>query len=206
MIQDILSIHGFEPGLIQEIEEIGYLKKVQSGDHIIDSNNHEKVIPFVLDGLLKVYRYRSDGSKILLYYLEPAETCSMSITCCLEKKKANIQVVAEEDSKIWMIPNSNLDRWLVKYPAFRRFIFSSYQLRYDELIETIDSLVFTNMEERLFKYLLDTKQATESFEIHKTHQQIADELNTSRVVISRLLKKLELDDKISQQRNRIEIL
>lgn len=206
MIEEVLSIHSFEPELIQEIERDGILKKVKAGDHVIDTSLNEKIIPFVLLGLLKVYKHRSDGSKVLLYYLEKGETCSMSISCCLEKRSENIQVVAEEDSQIWMIPNHHLDKWITTYPSFRRFVFSSYQHRFDELMDTIDSLVFTNMEERLFKYLLDTKQATGSYEIHKTHQQIADELSTSRVVISRLLKKLEIDDKISQHRNRIEIL
>lgn len=206
MIQEALLVHGFEPELIQEISENGYLKKVKQGAYVVDSSKPEKDIPFVLTGLLKVYRQKSDGSKVLLYYLEKGETCSMSITCCLEKKPSNIQVVAEDDSQIWMSSNTNLDRWIVKYPSFRRFVFASYQLRYDELMETIDSLVFTNMDARLYKYLLDTKQATESFEINKTHQQIADELSTSRVVISRLLKKLELEGKISQNRNKIEIL
>ena len=206
MIQEALSIHGFEPELIQEIETIGSLRKVKAGEYIVDSSQNEKVIPFVLDGLLKVYKNRPDGSKVLLYYLERGETCSQSIACCLEKRSESIQVIAEEDSNIWMIPNNNLDQWVAKYPSFRRFVFSSYQNRFDELMETIDSLVFTNMEDRLFKYLLDTKQAIGSFEINKTHQQIADELSTSRVVISRLLKKLEHDEKIAQHRNRIEIL
>ena len=206
MIVDALNVNSLESELITEIQQIGRLKSVKSGSHIIDADSAEKLIPFVLKGLLKVYRYRQDGSKVLLYYLEKGETCSMSITCCIEKTPSNVQVVAEEDSEIWLIPNSNLDRWLVKYPSFRRFVFRSYQTRFDELINTIDSLVFTNMEERLYKYLLDTKQATESFEIKKTHQEIASDLSTSRVVVSRLLKKMELEDKISQKRNRIEIL
>lgn len=206
MIEAVFFKHGFEPELVQELETIGNLRKVKSGDYIIDSSKQEKVIPFVLEGLLKVYKHRPDGSKVLLYYLEKGETCSQSIACCLEKRSDNIQVIAEEDSRIWMIPNNNLDKWVVKYPSFRRFVFNSYQHRFDELMDTIDSLVFTNMEDRLYKYLLDTKQAIASFEIHKTHQQIADELSTSRVVISRLLKKLEHEEKIIQHRNRIEIL
>lgn len=206
MIQEVLSKHGFEPELLRELETIGSLRKVQSGDYVVDSSRNEKVIPFVLQGLLKVYKYRSDGSKVLLYYLEKGETCSQSIACCLEKRSEKIQVIAEEDSQIWMLPNTNLDQWVVKYPSFRRFVFSSYQHRFDELMDTIDSLVFTNMEDRLYKYLLDTKQAMAALEIHKTHQQIADELSTSRVVISRLLKKLEHEEKIAQHRNRIEIL
>ncbi|MEO9484616.1 MAG: Crp/Fnr family transcriptional regulator [Ekhidna sp.] len=205
-IGEVLQRLGFEAELIKEIGQIGYLKNARQGQHIIDPDNIRKEIPFVLEGLLKVYRQKPDGGSLLLYYLEKGETCSMSITCCLEKKQTAIRVVAEEDAKIWMIPNLHLDRWLVKYPAFRTFVLSSYQLRFDELMETIDSLVFSNMEDRLLKYLLDTKQATSSFEIHKTHQQIADELSTSRVVISRLLKKLELNEVITQHRNKIEVL
>ena len=206
MIEEILSEHGFETELIEEIKNTGYLKKIDSGNHIIDGSGSQNYIPFVLEGLLKVYRQKPDGSKVLLYYLEKGDTCSMSISCCLEKKAVNIRVLSEEDSVIWMVPNTYLDKWVEKYPSFRSFIFRSYQLRYDELMDTIDSLVFSNMEDRLYKYLLDTKQAIASFEIRKTHQQIADELSTSRVVISRLLKKLEAEDKIVQHRNLIEIL
>ncbi len=104
------------------------------------------------------------------------------------------------------MPVSNLDNWITKYPSFRRFVFNSYQTRFDELLHTIDSMVFMNLDERLYNYLLDKKIASGSFEIKKTHQQIANELNTSRVVVSRLLKKLEKEDKIEQRRNYIEIL
>ncbi|MEO1254614.1 MAG: Crp/Fnr family transcriptional regulator, partial [Bacteroidota bacterium] len=123
-----------------------------------------------------------------------------------ENKKKEIQVVAEKDSQVLMIPNGHLDSWLNKYPNFKKFIFASYQKRFDELLENIDSLVFTNLEDRLWKYLLDTKQATSSFEVLKTHEEIAKDLGTSRVVISRLLKKIELDERIQQHRNKIEIL
>lgn len=206
MLKEVLLAQGFEATLVEEIESIGFSKQVKAGDYVIDSASLDKNIPFVLEGLLKVYRQKPDGSSVLLYYLERGETCSMSIACCFEKKPTLMKVVAEEDSKIWMVPNTLLDQWTAKYASFRNFVFASYQIRFDELLETIDSLVFTNMEDRLYKYLLDTKQATESFEIHKTHQQIADELSTSRVVVSRLLKKLEIEEKIAQFRNKIEIL
>ncbi len=206
MIEEVLSTYSFESNLIQEFKDTGFLLKIEKDEYVMSPSNPIKYVPFVIEGLLKVYRNNDVNSRVLLYYLEKGETCSMSITCCLEEKPTSIQVVAEEDSQIWMIPNSNLDKWVTKYASFRRFIFSSYQIRFNELIETIDSLVFTNMEERLIKYLLDTKQATGSFEINKTHQQIADELSTSRVVISRLLKKIETDGRIEQNRNKIEIL
>ncbi|MEJ2005955.1 MAG: helix-turn-helix domain-containing protein, partial [Cyclobacteriaceae bacterium] len=96
--------------------------------------------------------------------------------------------------------------WISKYPSFRRFVFAAYQARFDELLHAIDSVAFMKMDERLYKYLLDKKQASGSYVINKTHQQVARELNTSRVVVSRLLKKLELEGKIEQHRNRIEVL
>lgn len=203
---DILDSLGFEPALVAEIKAVGYKKKVRKGDSVIDASQAEKNIPFVLEGILKVYRKEPSGKEVLLYYLEKGETCAMSITCCLENKQSPIKVIAEEDSIIWMVPNTFLNQWITKYPSFRSFVFSSYQSRFDELMETIDSLVFTNLEDRVIKYLLDTKQATQSYEIRKTHKEIADELGTSRVVISRVLKKLEQDGKIEQLRNKIEIL
>jgi CRP/FNR family transcriptional regulator len=130
----------------------------------------------------------------------------MSITCCLEGIKTAFHVIAEEDSVLWMIPMHYMDRWIVKYRNFRQFVFGAYQSRFDELLMTIDSVVFSRLDDRLYKYLLDTKEATGTYEIHKTHEQIAKELNSSRVVISRLLKKLEKEEKIEQHRNRIDIL
>jgi CRP/FNR family transcriptional regulator len=112
----------------------------------------------------------------------------------------------EAPSTIWMVPNKNLDVWMSKYQMFRRFVMSAYQLRFQELMTTIDSLVFHDLKARLHKYLLDTKQATGSYVINKSHQQIAAELNSSRVVISRLLKKFENEQIIEQHRNKIEIL
>jgi CRP/FNR family transcriptional regulator len=115
-------------------------------------------------------------------------------------------VIAEKDSILLMVPMTYMDSWIVKYRSFRTFVFGAYQTRFDELLNTIDSVVFTKMDERLYKYLLDAKQATGSFEIHKTHEQIAQELSTSRVVVSRLLKQLEKEEKIEQHRNLIEVL
>lgn len=205
-VASILNITGLEPQLVEEIISLGRLKKITAGQVLMSADNYGNEIPIVLSGLLKVMRQDANGEEMFLYYLEGGETCAMSITCCMEGKKAGYKVIAEEDSTIWMIPNGHMDSWIVKYPSFRRFIFTSYQLRFEELLSTIDSVVFQNMDGRLFKYLIDTQEATGSFEINKTHEQIAKELNTSRVVVSRLLKKLEKDGKIEQYRNKIEIL
>ena len=192
--------------LIEEIIATGRIKKVPSGQVLIDKHSQSDEIPIVLEGILKISRHDKDDNAVFLYFLEEKEICAMSITCCLEGKKAAFHVTAEKDTLLWMVPMSRLDTWVATYPSFRKYIFASYQTRFDELLSTIDSVVFSKLDERLYNYLLDIKKATLNFNIHKTHEQIAQELNTSRVVISRLLKKLEKEGKIAQYRNRIEIL
>lgn len=205
-IKSFLDKTFFEEGLKKEIIRTGRLRKCKAGDYVITPDQHAGEMPLVISGLLRVMRNDENGNEVFLYYLEGGETCAMSITCCLEGKKSNFYVIAEEDCELWMLPVVNLDSWISKYRFFRQFVISSYQERFDELLQTIDSVVFMNLDERLYNYLLDKKQATGSFEIRKTHQQIANELNTSRVVVSRLLKKLEKEEKIQQHRNMIEIL
>lgn len=206
LVHHILSNSGIESNLIEEIITIGRLKKVKAGGEVISPESDGNEMPIVLEGLLKVMRRDQHDHKVFLYYLEGGETCAMSITCCIEGKKKAFHVVAEEDSILWMVPMGSIDRWVVKYSSFRKYVFAVYQTRFEEMLNTIDSVVFLKLDERLYKYLLDKKQASGSFVIHKTHEQIAQDLSTSRVVVSRLLKKLEKEEKIEQYRNRIEIL
>ncbi|MCA6073573.1 Crp/Fnr family transcriptional regulator [Fulvivirga sedimenti] len=204
--KDVLSLMGFEEKLLEEILSTGRVKKVKAGQTIISPGVRAEEIPLVIEGTLKVMRQDEAGNEIFLYYLEGGDTCAMSITCCLENKLSEFVAIAEEDSLLWLIPVSSMDAWVSKYPSFRRFVFASYQSRFDELLTAIDSVAFMKMDERLYKYLLDKKQASGSYVINKTHQEIARELNTSRVVVSRLIKKLENEGKVEQHRNRIEIL
>ena len=205
-LKTYLSKYSFEAALVDEIYNNGRSKRVVAGEVIVRPGQNNNYIPLVLDGVLKVTRHDDDGSEIFLYYLEGGDTCAMSISCCLDNTRSQISASAEDDSLIWMIPVEYLDSWISKYQSFRRFIFNSYKERFDEMLLAIDSMAFMKMDERLYKYLLDKKQSSGSFEIRKTHEQIAKELNTSRVVISRLLKQLENEDKIEQSRNKIEIL
>ncbi|MDH5609801.1 MAG: Crp/Fnr family transcriptional regulator [Cyclobacteriaceae bacterium] len=206
LIDEAFSKSQLEPKLVQEIITIGRLRKVKAGQEVISPGSQSTELPFVVSGTLRVMRQDADGNEIILYYLEGGETCAMSITCCIENKKSEIRVVSEEDAVLWMVPVGYMDTWIQKYPSFRRFVFGAYQARFDEMLFAFDSVAFMKMDERLYKYLLDKKQATGSYVINKTHEQIARELNTSRVVVSRLLKQMETDEKIEQHRNRIEIL
>jgi len=205
-IENLFSKQNFEPALIKDIMTTGRLKKVSAGAKVISPGVKTQEIPFVIKGSLRVMRHDKNGHEIFLYYLDAGETCAMSITCCMENKVSEFSAIAEEDTTLWLIPMALLDSWIQKYSSFRKFIFRSYQFRFDELLNAIDSIAFMKMDERLYKYLLDKKQASGSYVINKTHEAIAQELNTSRVVISRLLKKLENEGKIEQQRNRLEIL
>ena len=206
LVREILVRNGFEQGLIQEILASGRLMNLQAGQLVVSPGTKPAEVPLVIKGMLKVLREDAKGNEAFLYYLNGGETCAMSITCCLGIRKSEFKVEAEEDSLLWMIPMYQMDDWVKRYSSFRKFVFGAYQERFEELLTTIDSMVFMQLDERLLKYLLDTKQSTGSYVIRKTHEQIANDLSTSRVVISRLLKKLEKEGNIELYRNRIEVL
>ncbi len=204
--QDLLTSIGFEEGLIAEVLQNGYLLKVKSDMPLISPGTKPEDMPMVISGTLRIMREDEEGNELFLYYLEGGEACAMSISCCMSAQMIQFKAVAETDAELWMVPMQLIDEWMSKYRNFRKFIIDSYQSRFDELLQTVDSIAFMKMDERLLKYLLDKKQSAGSFEIHKSHEQIANELNTSRVVVSRLLKKLEKADRVLLHRNKIEIL
>lgn len=205
-ITEVLQQVGLENDLVVEIIQTGRLLKVREGQPLIEPGMAAREMPLVVTGTLRVMREDEDGNEIFLYYLEGGDACAMSISCCLGTQLSEFKVVAEAEAVLWMVPMHHIDTWMVKYRSFRKFIFDSYHERFDEMLHTIDSIAFMNMDQRLMKYLLDKKQSSGSFIINKTHEQISQELNTSRVVVSRLLKKLEREEKIELHRNRIEIL
>lgn len=204
---DPISLFGdkFEPDLLKQIQTHGLLKKMKSGSILMDYGSQIEQIPLVLSGSVKVIREDRQGNELFLYFLAGGDTCAMSLTCCMHQKKSEIKAVAEEDAEVWMIPVRLMDEWM-EFPTWRQFIFSSYNERFEEMLNAVDTLAFMKMDERLMNYLLDCQQNAGDFVIHKTHQEIARDLNTSRVVISRLLKQLSLEGKIELNRNKIEIL
>ena len=196
----------FEPELLEEIEANGHLLRVPAGTVLIDLGQTMKEMPLVLEGYIRIMREDREGSELFLYYLQGGDVCAMSLTCCMQDKKSEIRAVAEEDTVLWMVPKMLMDEWVARFPTWRSYVFQAYNRRMDELLDTIDSIAFMRMDERLMKYLLDLKQSKGTYVIEKTHQEIANDLHTSRVVVSRLLKQLEREDKIEMHRNRIEIL
>ena len=196
----------FEPPLINEICQAGILRTYKEGDILIDIGQTITHIPLIVSGTLKILREGNEGKELLLYYLELGETCAITLNCCSSTERSTVRAVCEEDAEVLFIPALKMEEWMIKYKSWRNFVLDNYNARLKEMLSAIDSLAFHNMEERLKKYLADKAIINKSNSLQITHLQIAEELHSSRVVISRLMKKLELDQLIKIQRNRVEIL
>ena len=198
--------HLFEDSLINEILEVGTFKEVPEGFKLMEIGSYIRSMPLLVSGAIKVLREDHNGDELLLYYLEKGETCSMTMTCCMGQTKSEIRAIAETDTKLIMIPVQKMDLWSSKYKSWRNFVFESYHNRLNEMLNTVDNIAFHNMDERLLNYLKEKARINKDNTIHNTHQEIAYELHSSRVVISRLLKKLENRGSIELHRNHIKII
>lgn len=208
MITELQQYYGsqFEPALIEEIEQAGVLMEVEEAYDLIKPGQYIKSMPLLLSGSIKIMRPDADGDELLLYYLEKGDTCAMTMSCCLGNTKSEIHAVTETPTKLLMIPISKMEEWSSKYKTWRNFVFNSYHTRMMELLESIDNIAFNNMEERLENYLNDKIKILNSKHLYTTHKEVADDLHTSRVVISRLLKKMENEQKIKLHRSFIAVL
>lgn len=196
----------FEPALIEELKEHGRFMDVKAGDVILDIGDNIKMIPIVLSGHLKVSRIDEDGKELLLYYVSANESCAMTFTCCMDQQISEIKAIAEEDSRLFVIPTNVMDQWIVKYSTWKTFIMRTMHARFNEMLHTIDQIAFQKLDDRLIRYLKEKSKATGSTIINLSHDQIAVELATSRVVISRLLKKLENEKRVILYRNQIKVM
>ena len=208
MIQELKASYGhlFEDALINEIVQVGTYKEVPAGFKMMEIGSYIKGMPLLISGAIKILREDKNGDELLLYYLEKGETCSMTMTCCMGQTKSEIRAIAETDAKLIMVPVQKMEEWTAKYKSWRNFVFESYHSRLNELLLTMDSIAFDNMDERLLNYLKEKARVNNEQTLYNTHQEIAYELHSSRVVISRLLKKLENIGKIKLHRNYIEII
>jgi CRP/FNR family transcriptional regulator len=196
----------FEEELIDEICLVGRLRKVEADTELMSIGQKITHIPLVVSGSLKVVTEDKNGEELLLYYLELGDTCAMTLNCCSKSVKSAIAAITEEPSEILFISVEKMEEWMVKYRSWRNFVLESYNTRLNEMLEAIDNLAFNNMEERLVKYLRDRAMVMHKGELKITHLHIANDLHSSRVVISRLMKKLENEGVIKQHRNLVEVL
>tara|TARA_B100000965_G_C19596970_1_gene760721 strand:- start:2565 stop:3197 length:633 start_codon:yes stop_codon:yes gene_type:complete len=208
MIQELKEKYAgiFEPALIEEINQVATIKELKEGDQLMEIGNFIRSMPLLLEGAVKVLREDENGDELLLYFIEGGETCAMTITCCLGNTRSEVRAIAEKDTSMIMLPVQKMQSWMDQYSSWRNFILNSYQARMMELLNTIDKIAFLKMDERLLAYLKEKSNVSDDDFIRSTHQEIAYELHTSRVVISRLLKRLENDGYIELHRNKIKVI
>ena len=196
----------FEDLLIDEIVSVAHLVEFKEGDILIDFGDYIKKMPLLIEGAIKILREDFDEGEMLLYFIEKGDTCAMTMACCIGEAKSEIRAVAETDGKIIMIPVTKMEERLGKYKSWRNYVFNNYNNRLKEMLNAIDSLAFMNMEERLLNYLFEKCKINHSREIFSTHKEIAYDLHSSREVISRLLKALEIKGRIKLNRASVEVL
>lgn len=193
-----------EKKLIEEMSEVSVIRELKPEEKIISDGDYIKYFPVVTGGSLRVVRIYDNGNELLLYYLKQGEICAMALTCCMSIQKSNIRVIAEEDSVILLIPVGMIEKWIMDYRSWRELIMYSYRRRFEELLDTVDSVAFMKMDERLLRFFEERYRSTGLTYFNGTHQDIALQLNTSREVVSRLLSKLEKDKLIVTERNFID--
>lgn len=196
----------FEYALLQELTEVGQHKLVPVGAYLIRPGEYIRSVPIIIRGSVKIMRPDQEGREALLYYLGGLDACAMSLTCCLGNKRSEITAVVDEETELIAVPVDKVDTWLCQYSTWKQFVFQTYQKRFDNLLETIDEVIFHKLDERLLTYLQKKVASCQCTVLNITHEEIAQELATSREVISRLLKQLEKDGQIQLMRNKITML
>ena len=196
----------FEPELMNEIIANGVIKTIPAGEALMRTGQFIKSTMLILEGNVKVFRENEDGGEFLMYFLQPGEACAISIICAAKTEASRVMAKTTEETTVLMIPLQLLDRWMLDYKSWYHFVLSTYRNRFDELLVLIDQVAFRNMDERLRSYLERHAKVHNSSIISLSHQQIADELNSSREVVSRLLKKMEQRNMVILHRNAVELI
>jgi CRP/FNR family transcriptional regulator len=194
-----------EPELQNEMITHCQVEEFEKGDVIVNEGQFVKILPIVISGCLRVYQTREER-EILLYYVEPSQTCMMSLSACFFNNQSPSQAVTVEPAQILTAPTQLVTQWQTAYPSWNNFVIRTFRHRYDELLDTFESVAFKHIDKRVMEYLQSrvSKQKTNDLEI--SHQQLANELGTTRVVISRILKQFEMNKVIKLHRGIIKIL
>jgi len=193
------------PDLLEEVLKYGIIKDIPAGTEILSEGQYVKVIPVVMEGLIKVYS-RYEDKELLLYYIEPFESCIMSFSASLKNEPSTIFAVTEENTHALLLPGNQVSEWVKHFNGINQLFYQQYNQRYTDLLETIKYLLFYKLDKRILEYLVEKSRLKGDVIINIRHKQIANELGTAREVITRVLKKMEKEGKIRQLPNGIEIL
>lgn len=196
----------FESALLHEVAEKSMVITANPGQQLINMGQTIKMVPLVLDGTLKVSRENEEGQELVLYYVRSGEGCAMTFSCGMMSQTSLVKAVAEDDLKMLCIPVSTMEEWLTKYPSWKKFVMATIVNEFIDVIKSVDDVTFKKMDDRLVNYLKEKSKITGSSLVNLSHQQIAYEMGTHRVVISRLLKKLENEKRLLLFRNQIKLL
>ncbi len=196
----------FEQKLLEAIESNSEIRSFPAGELLMRTGQYFKSTMLIIDGLVKVYREDDQGNEFFMYYLKPGQGCALSMVCAAKQEASEIMAKAVKDTEVISIPLAVMDEWMATYKSWYHFVLETYRSRFEELLVTIDHIAFRAMDERLEFYLKQHIQTLGVNIIPISHQEIADELNSSREVISRLLKKMEQLGKVKLQRNSIEVI
>lgn len=196
----------FDLVLLNDIAATATYMKIPAGEIVIDIHQYVRSMPLLISGVIKVLREDSDGDELLLYYLEKGDTCSMTMTCALGETRSEIRAITETDCTLFLIPMEKMEEYAAQYKSWRAFVMKSYHTRLTELLHTLDSVAFEQLDTRLLHYLQEKVRITQNSTLSVTHQQIAYDLHSSRVVISRLLKKMEKLGYVELHRNTLRVL
>lgn len=194
----------FDRKLAEFIADIAEVKTFEEGTIMMKTGQYFKASMLITRGKVKLYREGEDGNEFFMYFLEAGNACALSMICATRNQTSEIMAIAVEETEVLMIPIQYMDELMTQYKGWYYFVLETYRSRFEELLVVIDNIAFKNMDERLEWYL--SNQAKQGREIYLTHQQIANDLNSSREVISRLLKKLENQGRVVLHRNHIEFL
>jgi len=202
-MDEIQSLNFFEPDLRDEMSVHCEVRTFKKGDIIIRTGQYVRATLIVLKGRVKIYREDEDGNEFFMYYLESGEACALSILCASKQEKSQILAQADEEAMILLVPFQKISEWMAQYATWYKFVIETYRKRFEDLLETLDHIAFRSLDERLEIYLKRQVSTLKSKQLNLTHQQIAEDLNSSREVISRLLKKMEQRGLIVLSRNQI---
>jgi len=204
---DILNKITFfnEPAFKSELLQFGKLHHFDKGDIIVREGQYVKFLPIVLKGAIRVYQQKEDR-EILLYYVRAEETCTMSLAAAYFNNKSTSHGVVTEPSEVLVFPAELIDQWQLKYASWNKYVMHMFRKRYDELVSSFEGIVFDHIDVRVLEYLKQKAKTEGGRSVNLSHQQIAHELGTTRVVISRILKEYERQRKVKLFRGRIDLL
>lgn len=205
-LKDQISEFKYAPGIWKQMEEFSVRKVFKEGEVVLREDANIQTIPIVMRGSLRVMRTEEDGREILLYYLGTGESCVMSILGGIHQETSKVKAIAEEETEIMLVPASKINRLLREHPEWMKYFFRIYHERFVELLDVVNAIAFRKMDERLLMLLQKKCEFTGNKILQVTHEQLANELGTSRVVVSRLLKQMQDENLVILGRNKITLI